>query len=133
MFEIYLDVTENFNLDTYRANCVSSFLFSHQCSQNNGHLIFSLLYVLKSYNVQRTNQLSISIFHYSDCDIYFLSKCLEYSPGPQKVNKIFLAEYVYRFQLRLCFINHITNFINISHDSYLALHVFALNGSTTRQ
>lgn len=89
--------------------------------------IFSLLYVLKTSNVQRTIQLNISKFHSSDCGIYYLWKCLEYSPGLQKVNKIFLAKAVYRFQLQLCSINHITNFINISHDSYVASHVFALN------
>lgn len=43
------------------------------------------------------------------------------------MNKIFLAKEVYRFQLQLCSINHITNFINISHDSYVTLHLFALN------
>lgn len=90
--------------------------------------IFSLLYILKSYNVQRTSHLNMSKNSTTQTvAFYSLSKCLDYFPGPRKLIKVFLTRDVYRFQCQLCFRNHITDFINISHDSHLALHVFALN------
>ena len=49
---------------------------------------------------------------------------LEYSVGPHKANKIFLAKDVHRFQLKYCLKTIELTGIAVSHDCYPALHAF---------
>lgn len=74
-------------------------------------------------------ELSNSIFQNSTTEtvVFIPIKCLEYSLGPQKVNKIFLARGTY-IPVEIVFykLYHLALLISLM-TSYFALNIFALN------